>query len=184
MVNPEGYMEIPLPKTDMTGLRNQNFSRINGNTLEGVQQDSSAEAAAVREVHEELGLTIHPSDLILLFSTGGEEENSIVSTQTLVYGVFIKDAPKLMVVDQEFANDDITRPSWHKLNQIYQKDNQFFVPNSDLPIRRVAAIHLAIRALIQNPEELCKPFLDLSANQNFEAIVGTQRKVSLSRTLK
>ncbi len=156
MVLAQGYMEVPLPNEDLTGLKKQGASRINNNTGELVKADTCIEDTAVREVREELGLNIAVRDLTLLDIASGKEENPIVPTVAPIYGVLLNDTPPLKTLDDEFITDDMQDPQWYKIRNIKCIDGQYYVPGKDFPIRRMPVIQKAIDKLVPNSGNMTK----------------------------
>jgi 8-oxo-dGTP pyrophosphatase MutT (NUDIX family) len=114
--NPQGYMELPLPKEDLTGLSQKNASRLNGITLEPVAADKSIEENAVREIREEIGLQVSQDSLYLLGIESVMEANPI--TFVAHYFVKLPDTPLLQILDHEFADDDLQKPVWIKIRDL------------------------------------------------------------------
>ncbi len=167
MVPPQGYMESPLPIDDLSGIREHGASRINGSTGEFVRADNSLEDTALREVKEELGLTIESKDLHFIGVLSTKEANPIVHTIAVQYGTLLSNTPTIKTLDHEFTNDDMINPVWVKVQDITCKNNNCYIPGSKLPIKimDIQAIQKAIRELgnaqdIQNSEA----FLSFVAN--------------------
>ena len=117
MNHPAGYMEVPLPKDDLTGLRKKGASRVNGTTGELVLADSSYEQNALREIHEEIGLKINEEQLQFLNVTLDLENSP--SCVAVNYFVELADTPKLQTLDEEFPDDDLRSPKWYKVSDIH-----------------------------------------------------------------
>lgn len=132
---PQGYMETPLPKEDLTGLREKSASRKHAQTGQPVPADMSIEDNAVREVWEELGLKIKKEDLVLVSVKSGEVANPIVPTIAVVYKVFVDGLPKLGITDDEFAHDDLSAPKWYKVSDISCSSGECYVNGHNSPIK-------------------------------------------------
>ena len=130
--HPQGFMEVPLPKEDLTGLKAQNASRMNGNTGEIVLADISIESNAVREVYEELGLSISENQLKLLRTTSDMKSSPICIAAN--YYVILPNTPQLNTIDKEFVSDDLSKPAWVKIKDIQARDGKFYVGSNPLPV--------------------------------------------------
>ncbi|MCH9755733.1 MAG: NUDIX hydrolase [Gammaproteobacteria bacterium] len=129
--HPQGYMEVRLPKEDLTGLRAKNASRINASTGEAVLIDHSIEDNAVREVYEEIGLTISKSQLKLLSIKSSIQENPVCIAG--IYYVMLNNTPNLKTLDHEFADDDLAKPQWIKIKNIIYKEGKYYAYPGSLP---------------------------------------------------
>lgn len=112
--NPQGYMETGLPLEDHTGLRAKNASRLNATTGEAVPMDLSIEDNAVREVHEEIGITITKEQLCSLGTTSYMDHNPVCINHNF-YVLLPGHAYDLQVNDDEFVEDDLSKPHWIKV---------------------------------------------------------------------
>lgn len=141
--HPQGYMEIPLPKADLTHLREQGASRINGKTGKVVKADISIEENATREVYEEIGLKVSPQDLTLLSISSLIEDSPV--TIAANYLLFRLNTPPLKAIDNEFA-DDLQEPRWFKVKNIYFNKGKFYVKNESTEVdpRTVKVLHQAL----------------------------------------
>lgn len=113
---PQGYMELPLPKEDLTGLKQKGASRLNLYTMAAVSADSSIQKNAIREVYEEIGLNIQEEDLTLLDIVSDVNANPVCIAA--VYMVKLPNTPILETYDHEFINDDLANPMWIKIKDI------------------------------------------------------------------
>ncbi len=151
--NPQGYMEIPLPKEDLTGLKASHSSRLNGKKLKKVKEDLSLEDNAVREVFEEAGLTIKKEDLVLLRINSEINANPICFAAQ--YMVILNDTPKLSNHASEFVNDDLQKPTWVKLSDIHYnaRDKHYFVKDYPMPIdpKTIDSMNLGLLKMGLNP---------------------------------
>lgn len=138
--HPQGYMEIGLPKEDLTGLRAKNASRINAKTGELVSMDNSIEDNAVREVYEEVGLKIFKSQLRLLGIKSSMQDNPVSVAAN--YYVLLNDTPKLKTIDQEFADDDLSKPQWVKVKNIVNEEGSHYSSVGSLPFDPATITHL------------------------------------------
>ena len=129
--HPQGYMEVRLPKEDLTGLRAKNASRINAQTGEAVPMDNSIEDNAVREVHEEIGLTISKSQLRLIGIKSAMQDNPV--SVAAKYYVLLQNTPSLNTLDHEFADDDLSKPQWVKVKNIVLKEGKYYAHPNPLP---------------------------------------------------
>lgn len=136
MRHPQGYMESPLPKDDMTGLAAKGASRINKTTGELVMADHSLEDNAIREVLEEIGVVITKDQLTLLGVTSEKGANPVVHTIAVNFMAILQSTPSLKVLDHEFAADDLTKPRWCPLKDIKKSrsDGKFYAAGSELPL--------------------------------------------------
>jgi 8-oxo-dGTP pyrophosphatase MutT (NUDIX family) len=149
----QGYMEVPLPNEDLTGLQKQGYSRINSKTGEPVKADTCLEDAAVREVREELGLDITRGDLALLAVGSGVDANHLLPTVVAIYGVLLNQTPSLKTLDDEFPQDDMQEPKWYKIREIKRGVNgNYYVPGNDFPIERMSVLRQAIDKLVPKGE--------------------------------
>lgn len=147
--NPQGFMETPLPKEDLTGLKAQHASRVNGKTLELVVEDNSIEDNAIREIYEEAGIKINKSDLVLLGIRSDTTANPVCFT--VQYMVVLENTPKLSTQDDEFVQDDLQRPTWIKIEDIkYNSESKkYFSPEHDVNLDQhtVDSINLGLKTL-------------------------------------
>ncbi len=178
MVPPQGYMESPLPKEDLTGLRAKNASRINGTTGALVYADNDLEECAVREVKEELGVIISKEQLHVLGVNSGPQANPIVPTVAVTYGVLLNNTPNLKTVDTEFKADDMAEPQWFKLKDLQSKEGKLYVVGSPLPIKQVdiKTIQTAINKLpgvTDNDKKSCSTLLAFNADMAIQ--IGKSR---------
>ena len=133
--NPQGYMETGLPLEDHTGLRAKNASRINATTGEAVPMDFTIEDNAVREVHEEIGISITKEQLHSLGTTSYMDHNPVcINHNFYVLLPVTANAHDLHVVDDEFIEDDLSKPHWIKIKTIENKDGKYYAPNHPLVI--------------------------------------------------
>ncbi len=129
--HPQGYMEVRLPKDDLTGLRAKNASRINAQTGEDVPMDLSIEDNAIREVYEEIGLTVSKSQLRLMGIKSAMHDHPVcVAAQ---YYVLLENTPRLNTQDHEFAEDDLSQPQWVKVKNIVLKEGKYYAPPNPFP---------------------------------------------------
>jgi 8-oxo-dGTP pyrophosphatase MutT (NUDIX family) len=167
MVPPQGYMESPLPIDDLSGIRKHGASRINGSTGEFVMADNSLEDTALREVKEELGLTIERKDLHFIGVLSSKEANPIVHTIAVQYGTLLSNTPTIKTLDQEFTNDDMINPVWVRVQDITCKNNNCYIPDNKLPIKiaDIPPIQKTIRTF-GNTQDIkeSEPFLSFVPN--------------------
>lgn len=138
--HPQGYMEVGLPREDLTGLRVKNASRVNAKTGELVLMDNSIEDNAVREVYEEVGLVISKSQLQLLGIKSAMQDNPVSVAAN--YYVLLNDTPNLKTIDQEFADDDLSKPQWVKVKNIVSKEGKYYSNSASLPFDLATITHL------------------------------------------
>lgn len=154
LVIPKGYMESPLPKEDLTGLKNKGASRINRYTNELVYEDSTLEDNAIREVKEEIGINILKSHLKLIDVVSGIDPVSGLYMVEGRYGVILSNTPMLETLDKEFLEDDMQHPFWVKIKDITCKKNSCYALNSNLPLQKesVLSIQKFIRLYVMDSE--------------------------------
>jgi 8-oxo-dGTP pyrophosphatase MutT (NUDIX family) len=158
---PQGYMEVPLPPADLTGLRAQGASRINSSTGQAVPADASLLQTAAREVKEEIGLDIPESDFHLLTI---KHLNPLTPTVEAIYTAIVPGLPPLRTLDTEFPDDDMKNPSWVRLRDLERnKDGKWYY--KAIEVDDAASIQQSIKALQKEgkiqPSQLegCKAFL-------------------------
>ena len=133
--NPQGYMETGLPLEDHTGLRAKNASRINATTEEAVPMDLTIEDNAIREVHEEIGISITKEQLHSLGTTSYMDHNPVcINHNFYVILPVTANVHDLHIVDDEFVEDDLSKPFWIKIKTIENKEGKYYVPNHPLVI--------------------------------------------------
>ena len=113
---PQGFMEVPLPKDDLTGFKAHGASRLNGSTGDMVMADKSIEENAVREVYEETGLKIKKDQLNLLSITN--EMDHSPTCLAINFLVKLDKAVPIKTIDDEFIDDDLQKPKWVKIKDI------------------------------------------------------------------
>lgn len=154
---PQGYMEAPLPKEDLSGIREKGGSRLNAKTGEIVAADRSIEENAVREVKEEIGLAIIESDLNLLGVLSLVDESPVAVA--IEYYVKLDHTAALKTVDDEFSGDDMQSPRWVKIKDIkFNPDKKnYFTPNSEFPVeaRTMKSINKVLEKI--SPNLMLKP---------------------------
>jgi ADP-ribose pyrophosphatase YjhB (NUDIX family) len=154
--HPQGYMELPLPKEDLTGLRAQGASRINAVTKKPVPHDNSMEDCAAREVYEEIGIKVNKDQLKLLSVTSGVNQNPVCIAVN--YYVVLNDLPILSTKDHEFANDDLSNPQWIRIKDITKRDGKCYAKDNTTSLEQ-NTIHQLKKALsINGQKELLKLF--------------------------
>jgi 8-oxo-dGTP pyrophosphatase MutT (NUDIX family) len=142
--NPQGYMEVPLPKADLTGFKAKKESRA------GVKHDFSIEDNAIREIYEETGLKIEKNKLRLLNVSTEIEANPI--TLTVSYMVLVDSMLNLKTCDTEFAHDDLRDPKWVKLTDIEfdKAKGKHFLNGVCVEDRTISLINLASKNIISS----------------------------------
>lgn len=73
----------------------------------GIGRRENQRQAAVRELREETGITIHPADLILVGTLGPRRSGSF----TYVFAVYLSDEPTVTVDRREIVCAEFTVPS-------------------------------------------------------------------------
>lgn len=150
---PQGYMELPLPKEDLTGLKKQGASRLNSDTMTAVSADSSIQKNAIREVYEEIGLNIQEEDLTLLDIVSDVNANPVCIAA--VYMVKLPNTPILETYDHEFINDDLADPMWIKIKDIKYNATQdkYYIDASNIAIdnKTIDYLNKALHKLKSNP---------------------------------
>ena len=151
--NPQGYMEVPLPNEDLTGLKQQGASRLNGSTMTPVPADQSIQTNAVREVYEEVGLTVNADNLILLDVVSDMQASPRAFAAR--YMIILPNTPELKTYDQEFVDDDLSRPMWVKIKDIKYdtKKEKYFARGSDIPVdaNTIQPLNKALQVLKLHP---------------------------------
>lgn len=162
---PQGYMEVPMPREDLTGLREKGASRLNGATGELIKADDTIEDNAVREVKEELNLDIDKKQLALI-GVSLQNENTIVPVIAAQYTVMLDTTPPLKVIDEEFASYDLRSPKWFKIKDIVCKVSDCYVDGQTIAIDRmhVPIIQKAIKRFSNELQlDKYKNFLDFKS---------------------
>ena len=161
---PQGYMEARLPKDNLSGVP-EDFSRLNRSTGEFVAADKTMTQCAVRELYEELGIKITEEQLTLIDVTA---HNPMLPTVEVNYGVLLDNAPSLKTIDEEFKDDDMSKPHWFKVKDIKCLAGNCYPDGVKLPMKQcdIPTIQKTINTLFgisdQDKAE-CQEFLSFNA---------------------
>ncbi len=172
LVIPQGYMEVPAPRDDGTGvLHSNNASRFNKKTGEIITADQTIEDNAIREVKEEIGVDLKKDQLKLLSVDSATDKRLGLYMVAAIYGAKLSSTPDLKVLDDEFVDDDIKQPFWSKVRDIKMLGDNFYVKNgnSNNPINSECISHIknAVTSIASEQEKIGIDLLKSKISKNY-----------------